>query len=119
MKTSQRIAASLAYLLLVIGWAYILLFERRNRLALFHCRQAMGLVLFLLGVSLGWVVVGWLLAWLPYMAVVSAGLFSVVAVAWAFGACIWVLGIIRALRGRMAPLPLIGRWANRLPVARP
>jgi len=114
VSTSDRFFAFLTYPLLVVGWLLVLIFGRGSRLARFHVKQSVGLWLFALGVTLGWAAAGWVLAWIPYMAAVSAALFSLVAAAWLFAIILWLMGMVNALRGRLAPLPIIGGWANRL-----
>jgi uncharacterized membrane protein len=114
MSTS-RVSAVLAYIPL-IGWLYVYLTQRKDLLAMYHLRQSIGLFLFLFGVLAGWAVVGWVLAWIPYLAIVSVALFSIVLGAYLLGAVAWVLGLINALTNKLAPLPLFGKWASRLPI---
>jgi uncharacterized membrane protein len=116
MNTSSRFPAVLAYLLPVLGWLYVFFYQRRNSLALYHLRQAIGLVLFLIVILMAWAVVGWLLAWIPYLDVLSIALFALVMSAYFYGAAAWLFGIYNALRNRESPLPLFGRWASRLPI---
>jgi uncharacterized membrane protein len=116
MKTSYRLTAVLAYLLPVLGWLYVFFFQRRNSLALYHVRQAIGLVLFLIVTLIAWAVVGWFLAWIPYLDVLSIALFALVVGAYLYGIVAWLFGIYYALRDRESPLPLFGRLANRLPI---
>jgi uncharacterized membrane protein len=106
----------LAYLIPVIGWLYVFFFQRKNSLAVYHLRQSIGLFLFLIGTMVGWAVIAWVLAWIPYMAVVSIALFAIVMAAYLFGVVAWLLGLSNALSNRSAPLPLFGQWANRLPI---
>lgn len=115
MSRLSRLPAALAYLP-VIGWLYVFFFQRTNVLALYHLRQAIGLVLFLIGVLAGWAVIGWLLAWIPYMAIISVALFAIVIAAYFYGVVALIMGLLNALSNRLAPLPLFGRWANRLPI---
>lgn len=100
----------------VIGWVYIDVAQRSNALAVYHLRQAVGLCLFLMGTLATWIVVAYVLAWLPLMVVVSVALFTVVIAAYAYGVVAWVMGLSNALRNRAVPLPVFGRWANRLPI---
>ena len=116
MNMSSRLPAVLAYLLPVLGWLYVLLFQRRNSLALYHLRQAIGLVVFLVVILMAWGVVGWLLAWVPYLGVLSIALFALVVSAYLYGIVTWLFGIYNALSDRESPLPLFGRWASRLPI---
>jgi uncharacterized membrane protein len=117
MRKYSPIPAVIAYLIPIVGWLYVYVFQRSNALALYHLRQSIGLVVFLLGVLLGWIVVGWLLAWIPYMAVFSVALFAIVIAAWIFGVFAWLMGMLNAAKNMAAPLPLFGQWASRLPIA--
>ena len=116
MSTSERISAFLAYLLLPIGWLYVVLFGRRSPAALFHCKQSIGIVAFVLGMTGAWAVVAWLLAWIPFGAVFSVALFAIVVAAYILAVVMWVGGMVNALRGKIALVPIVGRWAERLPV---
>ena|SRR6186997_3429149 len=116
MNRSSRLPAVLAYLLPVLGWLYVFVFERRNSFALYHLRQAIGLVVFLVVILLAWGVVGWLLAWIPYLGILSIALFALVVSAYLYGIVAWLIGIFNALSDRESPLPLFGRWASRLPI---
>lgn len=98
----------------VIGWLYVYVFQRENAPAMYHLRQSVGLALFLIGSLAGWAVVAWVLAWIPYMGVLGVALFSLVIAAYLFGAVAWIIGLINALTGRVAPLPGIGRRFERL-----
>ena len=115
METKYRFTACAAYLLPILGWIYILVFERENEFAKFHLKQAIGLFLFLILVSLGWVVVAWGVTWLPYGFILAVALFTLVITAFLVGLFAWVLGMVNALRGVVAFLPLFGRKAHRLP----
>ena len=116
MNTSSRLSAVIAYLIPVLGWLYIFFFQRRNSLALYHLRQAIGLVLFLIVTLLVWGLVSWLLAWIPYLDILGIALFALVMGAYLYGFVAWLFGIYNALRDRESPLPLFGRLASRLPI---
>ena len=115
MNGSSRLPAVLAYLP-IIGWLYVLFLQRKNSLAVFHLKQSITLFLFLVAALVIWAVAAWILAWIPYMVVVSAALFALVIAAYFYGVVAWVLGVINALRNQMDPLPGVGRWAERLPI---
>ena len=117
MNRPSRVSAVLAYLLPIVGWLYVLLFEPRNELAVYHLKQSIGLVVFLAATTAGWLVAGWALAWIPYVFVLSVALFALVIAAYIYGVVAWVLGMRNAARARLAPLPLFGEWARRLPIA--
>ncbi len=113
MNVSHRIAAMVAYLP-VVGWLYVLLAQHRNALAMFHLRQAIGLIAFLLAVLAGWIAIAWVFAWIPYLLPVSVALFALVIAAYLFGAVLWVIGVVNAARGRAVMLPVFGAWASRI-----
>lgn len=116
MSQPSRLPAVLAYLFPVVGWLYVFLFQRSNSLAVYHLRQSIGLFLFLVGALVVWAVIGWVIAWIPYIAVLSVGLFTIVIAAYFYGVVAWLLGMIHALRNQLTPLPLFGRWADGLPI---
>jgi len=116
MRNNSPFPALIAYIP-IIGWLYVYLLQRKNPFALFHLRQSVGLFLFLVATFLIWAVVAYLLALIPYMAVFSVALFTVVMVFYIFGFVIWVRGILNALNSKSTPLPLFGQWASRLPIA--
>jgi uncharacterized membrane protein len=115
MRGDSRLPAVLAYIP-IVGWLYVLVFQRKNLLATYHLRQSIGLVLFLVAAFVAWIVVAWIVAWIPYMAVLSMALFTVVIMALFYGFAVWIMGLMNALRNRLTPLPLFGRWASRLPI---
>ena len=115
MNDSTRFSAALAYIP-IIGWLYVFFTQRKSKLAFFHLRQSIGLFIFLIGALLVWAVVAWLLAWIPYAAILSAAFFTFVILAYLFGIAVWILGLIRALRSQATPLPIFGSWASRLPI---
>jgi uncharacterized membrane protein len=116
MSKPSPIPASIAYIP-IVGWVYVYFLQRKNPLAVFHLRQSVGLVLFLVATFVIWAVVAYLIALVPYMAVFSVGLFTIVIAFYIFGVVAWVMGIINALNNKSTPLPLLGQWANRLPIA--
>ena len=116
MYRPSRIPAVLTYLVPVIGWLYVLIFQRKNSLAVYHLKQSIGLALFLVGITAGWAVIAWALAWIPYMAVLGIALFAIVIAIYLYGVVAWILGLSNALSARLAPLPLFGQWASHLPI---
>lgn len=114
MDASQRIPAFLAYLLLPVGWLYVLIFQRRNALAIFHCKQSIVLVGWLVISLAAWAALGWVLAWVPLGFVIGVALFGLVIAAYIFAFIAWVVGMRNALSARMVPLPIVGGWAIRL-----
>jgi uncharacterized membrane protein len=54
------------------------------------------------------------IAWIPFGMIFNIMAFSLVIVAFIFGIAAWIIGIIYALQGRVAFLPIFGRMANRI-----
>ncbi len=113
METSDRLSAFLAYIP-VIGWMYVILVKRQNSLSMFHLRQSIGLFIFLGATFAAWVAVTWIVSWIPFGFMVGIALFTLVMTVYIFGIIAWVSGIVYALQGRMALLPLIGKMANSI-----
>ena len=116
MSEHSPVPALIAYIP-IVGWLYVYFMQRKNPFAVFHLRQSVGLFLFLVGTFVVWAVVAYLIALIPYMAVFSVALFTIVMAFYIFGVVAWVTGIINALNNKSTPLPLFGQWANRLPIA--
>lgn len=110
-----RLTAAFAYVP-VVGWLVVFLFQRGNPLAMYHLRQSIGLVVFLLALTAGWAVVGWIIAWIPYAFILSIALFALVMVVYCLSVVILFMGLRNALRASLASLPLFGGWADRLPI---
>ena len=113
MDSSTRYSAAIAYIP-VIGWLYVLLAQRRNAFAMFHVKQAIGLVVFLIASVLAWGVFMWIISQVPYGFLVAQAFFTLVILAYIYGVVAWIMGIINALRGRTTLLPVFGAIANRL-----
>jgi len=115
MDTASRISALIAYIP-VLGWLYGLLIARRNDFVRFHAKQSLGLFLFLVLTFVAWAVVAWLLTWLPYGFLLGNVLFALVVAALIYSVFALIAGILNALRGRVALLPIFGWRANQLPL---
>jgi uncharacterized membrane protein len=115
MSITERISAAVSYLP-VIGWVYAYFLQRSSRLTMFHLKQSLSLFINLVGIFVLWVVVAWVLAWIPYADIVAIALFSIVIAAIFVGAIAWVVGIVNALRGLSQEVPLFSTWAKRLPM---
>jgi uncharacterized membrane protein len=110
----SRHAAFIAYLLPVVGWLYVYLFHRDNEFAMYHMKQAMGLVVFAIVAPAIWLVIAWLLLWIPTAgALVAAATFTIVMVAVLAVIALWIVGMVYAARSKQQPLPIVGRWTRR------
>ena len=58
----------------------------------------------------------WLLVGIPLMGPLVAWFaFALVITVWIFFAILWLMGMVRALRGVQKPLAIVGGWAAKLP----
>jgi uncharacterized membrane protein len=113
----QRTLAFLAYLLSILGWLYVLLFQRKNELAVYHARQSLGLTLVAIGAFVAWALGAWILSWIPLVGpLVAAAAFSLVLLTYLFLGVAWIMGMVYALQAEAKPLPLVGRWVERIPI---
>ena len=117
MNAPKRQFAFFAYLVPVLGWLYVLLFERKDEFAVYHAKQSMTLTITAIAAPLIWVIAAWVLAWVPLMgSVLAASLFALVVLTYLFLAVVWIVGMINALTARAKPLPVVGRWAERISI---
>jgi uncharacterized membrane protein len=115
VKRSSQVLAFLAYALLIIGSLVVLLGARKDRFAVYHARQSLALSLAIIIGPLIWLVVGWLIAWIPSVGVVvSAASFSLVIGLYLMAVVAWITGMVNAATAQMKPLPFFGDWAQQL-----
>ena len=115
MAKSSRLVNLLVYLVPVLGWLVVLVALRRNLAALYHACQALALNLAVVVIPLGWVVVGWAVAWVPVVGpVTSIALFSLVMAAVPALVIAWLVGMVNALRDEVMPVPVFGGWGDKL-----
>ncbi len=111
----SRYPAFVAYLLGPLGWLYVGIFQRKNRFAVYHTLQAIGLLFFVGAIFIGWYVLAWLFSWIPVAGpTLGVMLFTLVITTLLVAVVLWVVGMSYALRGCRVPLPLIGRSIARL-----
>ena len=117
MSKQNRTLAFLAYLLSVLGWLYVLLFQREDELAVYHAKQSLALTLVAIGSFVVWLLGSYLLSWVPLVGpLLAAATFSQVILVYLFLVVAWIMGMVYALQARMQPLPLVGNWAERIPI---
>jgi uncharacterized membrane protein len=116
VSKSKRILAVLAYLLSVLGWLYVFFFQRKEKLAVYHARQSMMLTIVAIGGPVVWAGAAWLLLWIPLVGpLLAAALFSLVILAYIALAGSWIVGMVYALQAKTKPVPIVGKWAERIP----
>lgn len=117
IKRSSQLLAVLAYALLIVGWLLVMIVARRDRFAVYHARQSLGLSLAVIAAPLVWLLGGWLIAWIPGVGgVLSAATFSLVIGVYLIALVAWVYGLVHAARAQFRPVPFFGDWAARLPL---
>lgn len=117
MSKQERTLAFLAYLLSVLGWLYVLLFGREDKLAVYHAKQSLGLTLVSVGVVIVWAVGAWIISWIPLVGpLIAAASFALVILAYVFLGAAWIIGMVYALQAKTKALPLVGKWVERIPV---
>ena len=115
MENPNRLLAFLCYLIPIVGSAFVFVFDRRNLFALYHACQAFVMALFAVLLPVVWLLGSWALAWVPLAGpTLAAATFSIVMAGYATLAILTVVGMVNALRARMTPLFLVGRWGERL-----
>jgi uncharacterized membrane protein len=113
---SNRMAAFFAYLVPILGPLYALLAHRDKEFPVFHAKQSLILTMTAIGAPLVWGVFAWVIFWLPTAGpLIGTVAFTLVILIYMLLAVDWILGLIRALRYELKPLPVVGRWAERIP----
>ena len=109
MTLSSRISAFIAYLFLIVGWLFVLIFRRNDPFARFHARQSLTLTVAAVVIPLAWAVFAWVITWIPYAGfILAASAFALVialAIVWIV---VWIMGMVNALRGAEKPVPIFG-----------
>ncbi len=117
VRNNSRILAFFSYLLPLVGALYVLLFQRKDEFAAFHARQSITLLMAAVLAPAVWVVVAWLVFWIPQVGgPVGMGLFSgvlAVYIAIIFG---WVRGLLDSLRAEQRAVPFFGGWTRFIPL---
>jgi len=116
MTMKNKISAFLSYLLLVPGWLFVLLLRRKDPHAQFHARQSLIINLFAFLLLAAWFVITWLVIAIPIAGPLFAWfIFAIVIAIFISLVIIWVMGMIRSFQTVGKPLPIIGKWAQKLP----
>ena len=101
--------ALLAYLVPVLGPAYILAWRKEDEFGRYHAVQGLTLVLALVLAPAAWALFSAIVAWIPFGGVIAAYVFALVVAVYLAVAVAWVAGIVNVLRARRAPVPFFGR----------
>jgi uncharacterized membrane protein len=113
--SKRKTPAFLAYLLSILGWLYVLLFQREDKLAVYHAKQSLVLTLTAIGALVVWALGTWILCWIPLVGpLLAAATFALVILLYLFLGVAWIIGMVYALQTKMKPLPIVGGWAERM-----
>ena len=116
MSNANKITAFLSYLLLIIGWVYVFIFQRHNQFQRYHARQAMTILGVALITFVAWIIVAWLVTFIQLLGpVLAISLYSLAMVVFLGLIVSWITGMANALRGMLKPVPFVGHLADRLP----
>lgn len=116
MKMSTKIYAFLSYLLLVPGWLFVLIFQRKDEHARFHAKQSMVLNLSAFLLLVIWFVITWLVIGIPIVGPLFAWFaFGIVIAFYIYVLIAWITGMVRSFQDNQKPLAIIGSWARKLP----
>lgn len=112
---SERILSAAAYFFSLPGIIAAFFLGRKSPFCLHHVRRALELFLFMAGLFVSWLVVMYLLLFIPYAGFpIAIALFGIVAAGILFALVLGVLGIIKALRGETAAFPFISPLMGRV-----
>lgn len=101
--------ALLAYLVPVIGPAYILALRKDDSFSRYHAMQSLSIVAALILAPAVWILFSMLISLFPFGGVVAAYVFALVVAVYLAVVVAWVVGIVNALRARRSPVPFFGR----------
>jgi uncharacterized membrane protein len=109
MNRPDRTSAFIAYLLLILGWLYVMLLCRNNDYAVYHAWQSFRLTILALLTTVTWMIGAWLLMLIPIVGPISAAAsFAFVVVIYLGLFIAWIGGMINAVRAERKPMPIFG-----------
>lgn len=114
MSFGSRIKAFLAYLFLAVGGLIILLFNRKDRFAVFHARQSVFLTVVAIAGPMVWAVCAYPLSFVPYVGPILASASFALVIAMFMAIIIaWIAGMVFALRAQPKFVPFFGEYTKR------
>ena len=117
MDKPQKTPAFLAYLLPILGWLYVLVFHRNDEFTVYHAKQSLVMTITAIGAPVVWGIVAWALTWIPLVGpIIAAALFALVILTYIVLTATWIVGLVYVSRAKAKPVPVVGGWAERLPV---
>jgi len=100
-RDESKVWAFLAYLLGIIGFVLVLLVKKHDKFAMYHAKQS--LVLFILGVVIN------IAGMVPFV-----GWFVILPIGGIFVLVLWIIGMVNAAMGHKKPLPIIGKYGEKI-----
>ncbi len=109
MSMSSKISAFFAYLLLIVGWLFVMIFRRGDEYAVFHAKQSLRLTIFAVAIPVIWGVGGYVLSFIPFLGpIIATATFTLVMIAALALFIAWISGMSNALRGKWSQVPMFG-----------
>lgn len=99
-----KIFAFLGVFLTIIGFIIVLLAKKDNKYAMYYAKQ--GLVLF----------IAWIIVWLIAMVLIFIPIIGwlIMMLLYICMLILWIIGWINALSGKEKPIPIIGKFAEKI-----
>ncbi len=99
----DKVFAFLGVFLTVIGFIIVLLAKKDSKYAMYYAKQ--GLVLF----------IAWMIAWvIGFLTMFILIGFIVMPILYVIVFILWIIGIVYSLSGEMKPIPVIGKYAEKI-----
>jgi uncharacterized membrane protein len=110
-----RLFAILAYIVPVIGGIIGIVVNGDNALTRKHSQQTIGAILTMVVTFLIWVIVGFIIALIPFVGPIAAVcLFALVIAYYILLGVSWIVGLIHAIQGRDMEFPIASRLTKRI-----
>lgn len=105
-ESDKKLFAFLGVFLTVIGFIIALALKKNDKYVMYYGKQ--GLVLF----------IAWMIAWVIGMVLIFIPVLGwlVMTILYLGVFVLWVFGLIYSLSGQMKPIPLIGNFADKIPL---
>lgn len=110
-----RLFAILAYIVPVIGGIIGIVVNGDNALTRKHSQQTIGAILTMVVAFLIWVIVGFIIALIPFVGpIATVCLFALIIAYYILLGVSWIVGLIYAIQGRDMEFPIASRMTKRI-----
>ncbi len=96
----SKLWAFLAIFLGIIGFLIIFLAKKEDKYAMYYAKQS--LVLFIVAVA------AFIIGMIPLLGWVIAPILTLIVF------ILWIIGLVYSVSGQMKPIPLVGKYADKL-----